>query len=52
MLPKLLTETLCSLVSEVDRLAFSVICEVDKNANIVKTEFFKTVIRSKKSLTY
>ncbi len=34
MLPKLLTETLCSLKSEVDRLAFSVIVEIDKNTNV------------------
>jgi exosome complex exonuclease DIS3/RRP44 len=29
MLPKLLTETLCSLVANVEKLAFSVIWEVD-----------------------
>lgn len=32
MLPKLLTENLCSLVSKVDRLAFSVIWILDENA--------------------
>jgi exosome complex exonuclease DIS3/RRP44 len=32
MLPKLLTENLCSLVSNVDHLAFSVIWEMDCNA--------------------
>ncbi len=30
MLPKLLTETLCSLVHSVDRLAFSCLYEIDK----------------------
>lgn len=29
MLPKLLTESLCSLVSDVERLAFSVVWEFD-----------------------
>jgi exosome complex exonuclease DIS3/RRP44 len=36
MLPGLLTETLCSLVSNVDRMAFSVIWEIDgKNYQII-----------------
>ena len=34
MLPKLLTETLCSLKSGVDRLAFSVIWELNSNAEV------------------
>jgi exosome complex exonuclease DIS3/RRP44 len=38
MLPALLTETLCSLVSDVDRCAFSVIFEIDsKTFEIVDT---------------
>jgi len=52
MLPKLLTETLCSLVSKVDRLAFSVTFEMDKDANIINTDYHKSVIHSKASLTY
>lgn len=52
MLPKLLTESLCSLVSKVDRLAFSVIWEITPDAKIVNTEFTKSVIRSRASLTY
>ncbi|KRX06611.1 Nucleic acid-binding, OB-fold [Pseudocohnilembus persalinus] len=52
MLPKLLTETLCSLVSGVDRLAFSCIWELDQNANIVNVSFHKSIIHSKASLTY
>ena len=52
MLPKLLTETLCSLKSKVDRLAFSVIWEMDDKANIVDTRYKKTVIHSKASLEY
>lgn len=53
MLPGLLTENLCSLVGNVDRLAFSVIWEIDKNTILpVKTDFRKTVIRSRGALNY
>ena len=52
MLPKLLTENLCSLVQFVDRLSFSVIWELDKDAKIVETRFAKTIIHSKGSLNY
>lgn len=52
MLPKLLTEVLCSLVSKVDRLAFSVFWEFTPNGEIVNTFFKKTIIHSKASLHY
>lgn len=52
MLPKLLTENLCSIVSNVDHLAFSVFWEMDSNANIINTSFSKSVIRSRASLNY
>lgn len=52
MLPKLLTENLCSLRSNVDRLAFSVIWEIDPNANIVNSRYCKTIIRSRRAFTY
>lgn len=53
MLPKLLTECLCSLVSGVERLAFSVIWEVEPSTgNIVNTKFGKSVIKSKRAFTY
>ncbi|CAD8155345.1 unnamed protein product [Paramecium pentaurelia] len=52
MLPKLLTENLCSLVSNVDRLAFSVIWIMDDQANIKDVKFGKSVIRSIASLHY
>ena len=52
MLPKLLTEKLCSLVSGVDRLSFSIIWEFDMQANIVNVKFGKSVIHSKASLHY
>ena len=53
MLPKLLTESLCSLVSKVDRLAFSCVWEFDKDTlEIVNVKFHKSIINSKESLTY
>jgi len=52
MLPKLLTETLCSLKGGEERLAFSVLWELNKNAEIVNVDFKKTVIRSKRALNY
>jgi exosome complex exonuclease DIS3/RRP44 len=42
MLPALLTETLCSLVSDVDRCTFLVIFEIDsKSFEIAETNFGK-----------
>ncbi|KXS21332.1 Dis3 protein [Gonapodya prolifera JEL478] len=52
MLPALLGTNLCSLRSNVDRLAFSCIWEMTSEAEIVNVEFTKSVIRSKASLTY
>ena len=37
---------------EVERLAFSVLWEVDEQANILNTHFTKSVIKSRASLTY
>lgn len=48
MLPKLLTESLCSLVSDVERLAFSVVWEFDgKTLEVVNKRFHKSIIKSK-----
>ncbi|KAK3819830.1 MAG: hypothetical protein J3Q66DRAFT_311579 [Benniella sp.] len=52
MLPGLLGTNLCSLRSNVERLAFSCIWELDENAEIVNVRFTKSVIASKASLTY
>eukprot|EP00602_Paraphysomonas_sp_CaronLab_P006700 CAMPEP_0185034340 /NCGR_PEP_ID=MMETSP1103-20130426/24109_1 /TAXON_ID=36769 /ORGANISM="Paraphysomonas bandaiensis, Strain Caron Lab Isolate" /LENGTH=1005 /DNA_ID=CAMNT_0027570957 /DNA_START=192 /DNA_END=3209 /DNA_ORIENTATION=- len=52
MLPSLLTTELCSLRSTEDHLAFSVIWEMDRSANIIDAKFFRSVIRSVASLTY
>lgn len=53
MLPGLLTENLCSLKDDGDRLAFSVLWEIDsKSFEIKNVEYCKSVIWSKASLTY
>lgn len=52
MLPKPLTEDICSLRADVDRLAFSVIWELTPDGDIINVDFTKSVIRSRASLTY
>ena len=53
MLPSLLSSNLCSLRSDGDRLAMTVLWEVDANtAEIYKVSFHKSVIRSRASLMY
>jgi exosome complex exonuclease DIS3/RRP44 len=52
MLPKPLTEDICSLRCGVDRLAFSVIWEVTPQAEAVAVRFTKSVIASRAALTY
>jgi exosome complex exonuclease DIS3/RRP44 len=52
MLPALLTTDLCSLKANVDRYAFSVIWEVNPDAEIINVEFKKSVIHSIAALTY
>lgn len=52
MLPVALSNGICSLNPDVDRLAFSAFLEVDKDGRCHKTYFAKTVIRSKARMTY
>ncbi|KAI4386870.1 hypothetical protein MLD38_004757 [Melastoma candidum] len=52
MLPKPLTEDICSLRADVDRLAFSVIWEMTPEAEIISTRYTKSVIRSCAALSY
>uniref|UniRef100_A0A673K993 Protein DIS3 homolog n=1 Tax=Sinocyclocheilus rhinocerous TaxID=307959 RepID=A0A673K993_9TELE len=52
MVPELLSSNLCSLRSNVERLAFSCIWEMNHNAEILKAHFTKSIINSKASLTY
>ncbi len=53
MVPALLSSNLCSLRDDGPRFAFTVLWEIDPhNAQILKTEFHKSIILSKASLTY
>ncbi|XP_007046470.2 PREDICTED: exosome complex exonuclease RRP44 homolog A [Theobroma cacao] len=52
MLPKPLTEDICSLRADVERLAFSVIWEMTSEAEIISTRFTKSVIKSCAALSY
>ena len=47
MLPKALSNGICSLHPDVDRLAFSALMDLDENGDLVNWEFRKTVIRSR-----
>ena len=52
MLPPLLGTDLCSLKPYVERYAFSVIWEVNDNADIVNVRFTKSVIKSREAFSY
>ena len=52
MLPKRLSNGICSLNPDTDRLAFSVFMEIDKNGNIIDHRLSKTVIHSHARMTY
>lgn len=52
MLPMLLGTDLCSLKPYVERYAFSVLWEVNENADIIKSDFTKSVIRSREAFSY
>ena len=52
MLPEALSNGICSLKPQVERLAFSVFAEITKAGKIVSARFAKTVIRSAERLTY
>ncbi len=52
MLPEKLSNNLCSLKPDVDRLTYSVIIKFDKNFNIADYWIGKTIINSKKRFTY
>ncbi len=52
MLPEVLSNDLCSLNPNVDRLTFSAVFVFDKNWNIQNEWFGKTIIHSDKRFTY
>ena len=52
MLPMLLGTDLCSLKPYVERYAFSAIWEITPEADIVKSKFTKSVIKSREAFSY
>lgn len=52
MLPPELSENLCSLVANQNRLAFTVEMEISKDGKIYKAKFYKSIINVNKRLTY
>ena len=52
MLPRELSNGICSLNSGEDRFTLSVSMEIDKNGNVVSSEIYKGVINVKERMTY
>ncbi|KAJ1358732.1 hypothetical protein KIN20_017233 [Parelaphostrongylus tenuis] len=52
MLPRVLTEEVCSFLPGKDRLAFSVMWKMDKDGSIIDEWFGRTIIRSRIQLNY
>lgn len=52
MLPEKLSNDVCSLKPNVDRLTMSVIVNIDTKGNILSRWFGKTIIHSDKRFTY
>ncbi|MCR4922612.1 MAG: ribonuclease R [Lachnospiraceae bacterium] len=52
MLPRRLSNGICSLNENEDRLALSCLMTIDKKGNVIDHRIVETVIRSKKRMTY
>lgn len=52
MLPKVLSNGICSLSEDKVRLTLSVDMHIDKNGNVIENNIYKAYIKSKKKMTY
>lgn len=52
MLPKILSENLCSLKPNNERLTFSVVWKMDDEANVKNTWFGRSIIHSCSAMAY
>ncbi|KAK4872641.1 hypothetical protein RN001_014670 [Aquatica leii] len=52
MVPDLLSSNLCSLRGGEERFAFSCVWKMDRDANILSVKCHKSIIRSRKAMTY
>ena len=52
MLPRKLSNNLCSLNPNEDKLTFTVEMDLDKKGKVVRNDFYKSVIKSKYRMTY
>jgi len=52
MLPKELSNNLCSLIPKTDRLTFTVQMQFDKKGHLINKDFYPSIIRSNERMTY